>query len=92
MIDDLALRDDKADQASDKGRAAATSVREMASRIPESLSAIGRDISRSIERAISADQTRDEFAKATTINAATGGHVDDELSFARLDVFAHPLK
>lgn len=64
-IDDLALRDDEAeDHASDRGRTA-TSVREMASRIPESLSAIGRDISRSIERAISA---KDDYVVAVKVS------------------------
>ena len=50
-IDDLMLRED--DPTEDRTRVS-SSVREMASRIPESLSAIGRDISRTIERAISA--------------------------------------
>ena len=42
-----------------------TSVRDMASRIPEQLSAIGRDISRTIERAISA---KDDYMLAVKVS------------------------
>ena len=42
-----------------------TSVREMAARIPEQLSAIGRDISRTIERAISA---KDDYMLAVKVS------------------------
>jgi Arc/MetJ-type ribon-helix-helix transcriptional regulator len=52
-IDDLMLPEEQPEHNNERARTA-TSVREMASRIPESLSAIGRDISRTIERAISA--------------------------------------
>ena len=52
-IDDLMLRDDEPEPHEDSARTA-SSVRDIASRIPESLSAIGRDISRTIEKAISA--------------------------------------
>src|SRR5262249_11536887 len=41
------------------------SVRDMASRIPEQLSAIGRDISRTIERAISA---KDDYMLAVKVS------------------------
>ncbi|HEX8843863.1 MAG TPA: hypothetical protein VF791_04430 [Pyrinomonadaceae bacterium] len=44
---------------------ASHSVREIASRIPESLSAIGRDISRTIERAISA---KDDYVVAVKVS------------------------
>src|SRR5215475_15334831 len=42
-----------------------TSVREMAARIPEQLSAIGRDISRTIERAIAA---KDDYMLAVKVS------------------------
>src|SRR5687767_15532200 len=59
-IDDLMLRDDDPESTTDDHRTA-SSVRDIASRIPESLSAIGRDISRTIERAISA---KDDYVVA----------------------------
>jgi Arc/MetJ-type ribon-helix-helix transcriptional regulator len=62
-IDDLMLREDDPDQHQ-KARAS-SSVREIASRIPESLSAIGRDISRTIERAISA---KDDYVVAVKVS------------------------
>src|SRR5207249_4311052 len=46
-------------------RSRATSVRDMAARIPEQLSAIGRDISRTIERAISA---KDDYMLAVKVS------------------------
>lgn len=61
-IDDLILRDDE--PGADRTRVS-SSVREMASRIPESLSAIGRDISRTIERAISA---KDDYVVAVKVS------------------------
>ncbi len=60
--DDLVLREPEREENSEKAR---VSVREMASRIPESLSAIGRDISRTIERAIS---MKDEYMVAVRIS------------------------
>ena len=42
-VDDLMLREDEPEGNSERSRAA-SSVRDIASRIPESLSAIGRDI------------------------------------------------
>jgi Arc/MetJ-type ribon-helix-helix transcriptional regulator len=51
-VDDLMLRDDE--PGTEDSNRTASSVRDIASRIPESLSAIGRDISRTIEKAISA--------------------------------------
>src|SRR6267142_3376145 len=53
-VDDLMLRDGENEGESDDRTKTASSVRDIASRIPESLSAIGRDISRTIEKAISA--------------------------------------
>src|SRR5690242_20422977 len=63
-IDDLMLRDDEPEMHEDQGRTA-SSVRDIASRIPESLSAIGRDISRTIEKAISA---KDDYVVAVKIS------------------------
>ena len=62
-IDDLILREDDPN-AEDRTRVS-SSVREMASRIPESLSAIGRDISRTIERAIAA---KDDYVVAVKVS------------------------
>lgn len=62
-IDDLILHEDDP-AAGDRARVS-SSVREMASRIPESLSAIGRDISRTIERAISA---KDDYVVAVKVS------------------------
>ncbi len=62
-VDDLMLRDDESENT-EHGRAA-SSVRDIASRIPESLSAIGRDISRTIEKAISA---KDDYVVAVKIS------------------------
>lgn len=60
-VDDLMLRDDDSDESS----RTASSVRDIASRIPESLSAIGRDISRTIERAMSA---KDDYVVAVKVS------------------------
>jgi Arc/MetJ-type ribon-helix-helix transcriptional regulator len=64
-IDDLILRDDEMEHDAASGSRAASSVRDIASRIPESLSAIGRDISRTIERAISA---KDDYVVAVKVS------------------------
>jgi Arc/MetJ-type ribon-helix-helix transcriptional regulator len=61
-VDDLMLRDDDTEST---GSRTASSVRDIASRIPESLSAIGRDISRTIEKAISA---KDDYVVAVKIS------------------------
>ena len=63
-IDDLMLRDDDPESGEEQNRTA-SSVRDIASRIPESLSAIGRDISRTIEKAISA---KDDYVVAVKIS------------------------
>jgi Arc/MetJ-type ribon-helix-helix transcriptional regulator len=65
-IDDLMLRDDVEEHEQDEHTRTVNSVRDMASRIPESLSAIGRDISRTIERAISA---KDDYVVAVKVSA-----------------------
>lgn len=62
-VDDLMLRDEER-EAGEEHRTA-SSVRDIASRIPESLSAIGRDISRTIEKAISA---KDDYVVAVKIS------------------------
>jgi len=62
-VDDLMLRDDEPDTT--EHSRTASSVRDIASRIPESLSAIGRDISRTIEKAISA---KDDYVVAVKIS------------------------
>jgi Arc/MetJ-type ribon-helix-helix transcriptional regulator len=63
-IDDLMLREDDPHSSDDHNRTA-SSVRDIASRIPESLSAIGRDISRTIEKAMSA---KDDYVVAVKIS------------------------
>src|SRR6266705_3667298 len=72
-VDDLMLRDDDADSSSEDRSRAASSVRDIASRIPESLSAIGRDISRTIEKAISA---KDDYVVAVKISADAQNRLD----------------
>ena len=62
-VDDLMLRDDEL--SNEESSRTASSVRDIASRIPESLSAIGRDISRTIEKAISA---KDDYVVAVKIS------------------------
>lgn len=67
-VDDLMLRDDETDGDSDEQTRTASSVRDIASRIPESLSAIGRDISRTIERAMHA---KDDYVVAVKVSPET---------------------
>ncbi len=62
--DELLVNDREIDAEGDRS-AAGSSVREMAARIPEQLSAIGRDISRTIERAISA---KDDYMLAVKVS------------------------
>ena len=62
-IDDLVLGDGEFDEDA-RGHDRMSSVRDIASRIPESLSSIGRDISRTIERAISA---KDDYVVAVKV-------------------------
>jgi Arc/MetJ-type ribon-helix-helix transcriptional regulator len=63
-IDDLMLPEGEDEHTHERERTA-SSVREMASRIPESLSSIGRDISRTIERALSA---KDDYVVAVKVS------------------------
>lgn len=63
-VDDLMLRNEESQDSEERARTA-SSVRDIASRIPESLSAIGRDISRTIERAMSA---KDDYVVAVKIS------------------------
>ncbi len=63
-VDDLMLRSEEPQDSEERARTA-SSVRDIASRIPESLSAIGRDISRTIERAMSA---KDDYVVAVKIS------------------------
>lgn len=67
-IEDLMIREDEEEPRynSDRERVS-SSVRDIASRIPESLSSIGRDISRTIERAISA---KDDYVVAVKVSPA----------------------
>lgn len=62
-VDDLMLRGDEGNF--EEEARTASSVRDIASRIPESLSAIGRDISRTIERAMSA---KDDYVVAVKVS------------------------
>jgi Arc/MetJ-type ribon-helix-helix transcriptional regulator len=63
-IDDLALREDDPHTTAG-GERVQSHVRDIASRIPESLSSIGRDISRTIERALSA---KDDYVVAVKLS------------------------
>ena len=51
--EELIMHEGEAEQTDERANVS-SSMRDMAARIPEQLSAIGRDISRTIERAISA--------------------------------------
>ena len=61
---DELLVNDHVDDGDDRA-SVGSSVRDMAARIPEQLSAIGRDISRTIERAISA---KDDYMLAVKVS------------------------
>ena len=62
-IDDLMLTDGEGEQH--ERERVSSSVREMASRIPESLASNGRDISRTVERALSA---KDDYVVAVKLS------------------------
>ena len=62
--DEIIVREDESEETEERSRAT-SSVRDMAARIPEQLSAIGRDISRTIERAISA---KDDYMLAVKVS------------------------
>ena len=64
-IDDLVLGEGEFDDEAGRGHDRMSSVRDIASRIPESLSSIGRDISRTIERALSA---KDDYVVAVKVS------------------------
>src|SRR3954471_14262332 len=61
-IDDLMLPDADLEQPHER---VSSSVRDIASRIPESLASIGRDISRTVERALSA---KDDYVVAVKLS------------------------
>ena len=62
--DELIMHEGEAEQTDDRS-SVSSSMRDMAARIPEQLSAIGRDISRTIERAISA---KDDYMIAVKVS------------------------
>src|SRR3989442_11688534 len=62
--DELLVHHDEPTDEGDRSTVG-SSVRDMAARIPEQLSAIGRDISRTIERAISA---KDDYMLAVKVS------------------------
>src|SRR5215208_1062106 len=62
-IDDLMIPEHGDEQA--HGERVSSSVRDIASRIPESLASIGRDISRTVERALSA---KDDYVVAVKVS------------------------
>lgn len=62
--DELLVHEHEGENEGDRS-SAGNSVRDMAARIPEQLSAIGRDISRTIERAISA---KDDYMLAVKVS------------------------
>jgi len=63
-IDDLMLPEADEDEPHERDRVS-SSVRDIASRIPESLASIGRDISRTVERALSA---KDDYVVAVKLS------------------------
>jgi hypothetical protein len=63
-IDDLMLTEGEAGEQHERERVS-SSVRDIASRIPESLASIGRDISRTVERALSA---KDDYVVAVKLS------------------------
>ena len=62
--DELIMHEGESEAAAERASVSA-SVRDMAARLPEQLSAIGRDISRTIERAISA---KDDYMLAVKVS------------------------
>jgi len=63
--EELMVQDHESEQDDSERATVGASVRDMAARIPEQLSAIGRDISRTIERAISA---KDDYMLAVKVS------------------------
>jgi hypothetical protein len=64
-IDDLMLAGPGDEQTQGERDRTSSSVREIASRIPESLASIGRDISRTVERALAA---KDDYVVAVKVS------------------------
>src|SRR5215207_8084430 len=64
-IDDLMIPEHGDEQAHGDRAHVSSSVRDIASRIPESLASIGRDISRTVERALSA---KDDYVVAVKVS------------------------
>ena len=64
--DELIVHENDSEHEADDRSGVGASMREMAARLPEQLSAIGRDISRTIERAISA---KDDYMLAVKVSA-----------------------
>src|SRR6267378_7075929 len=62
--EELIMHESEAEQTDERAHVS-SSMRDMAARIPEQLSAIGRDISRTIERAISA---KDDYMLAVKVS------------------------
>ena len=62
--EELIMHEGEAEQTDERANVS-SSMRDMAARIPEQLSAIGRDISRTIERAISA---KDDYMLAVKVS------------------------
>ncbi len=64
--DELIVHENDSEREADERAGVGASMRDMAARLPEQLSAIGRDISRTIERAISA---KDDYMLAVKVSA-----------------------
>ncbi|MDT7688804.1 MAG: hypothetical protein QOJ70_2378 [Acidobacteriota bacterium] len=64
-IDDLMLADPEDESSHEERAHVSSSVRDIASRIPESLASIGRDISRTVERALAA---KDDYVVAVKVS------------------------
>ena len=73
-VDDLMITDDEGAEAGGGDRERiSSSMRDTLHRIPESLSSIGRDISRTIERAISA---KDDYVVAVKLSPEAQDKID----------------
>ncbi len=64
-VDDLMVTDPGGEGPHEERAHVSSSVRDIASRIPESLASIGRDISRTVERALSA---KDDYVVAVKVS------------------------
>ena len=72
-VDDLMITDDIEGEGAGGPDRISSSMRDTLHRIPESLSSIGRDISRTIERAISA---KDEYVVAVKLSPEAQDKID----------------